>query len=215
MNKFVLLLTLLVSVAVMANDVTIVEAGSEWLKASFVNHGEGEDFRIRLQMNLSSRLGLLETATTICFRTDETDTLAVGAKGFGMQFLCALNDCTSNTHLLAVLFASEVKSVEPVVWSGSGMDLSYTNRGVAEADEGVKPDTMYGMFASQLESSNLPGPNEEVYLRCYVNYHGAYSNSNLLTDIQLEANEGQESAWTAISVHLNRPVAPIDNSSSP
>ena len=210
MNKFVLLLAFVMSMALVANGaVTIVEEGTEWLKASYPTPAPGEDVRIRLQMKLASRLGLLETATTICFRTDETYTLAQGAKGFGMQFLCAINDCTSNTHLHAVLFGSEVKSVGPAVWAGSGIDLSHTNRGVHTLNGGRRPDTMYGMSSADFASSHLPAKNEEVHFRCFLNYDGSYYAANLLTDIQLESGvEGGESEWTAVNVHLNAPELP-------
>lgn len=216
MNKFIVLLAFVMSMAVVANGaVTIIDDGTEFLKASYPKAAPGEDVRIRLQMKLASRLGLLETATTICFRTDGTYAITEGTKGFGMQFLCAINDCTSNTHLHAVLFGSEAKSVEPVVWAGSGMDLSHTNRGVHTVNGGRRPDTMYGMSASQFASSHLPAKDEEVHFRCFVNYDGSYYAANLLTDIQLEAeNEGEESEWTAVNVHLNAP-APTEGGDAP
>lgn len=212
MNKFVLLIAFVMSLALFANGaVTVVEDGSEWLKASYPQPAAGEDVRIRLQMRLASRLGLLETATTVCFRTDETYALAQGAKGFGMQFLCAINDCTSNTHLHSVLFASEIKSTEPAVWAGAGIDLSHTNRGVHTLNGGRRPDTIYGMSATDFASSNLPAKNEEVHFRCFLNYDGSYNASNLLTDIQLEAGvAGEESEWTAVNVHLNAPEPTVD-----
>jgi hypothetical protein len=195
-----------------AAPVTIWEDGAEWFKIAHKNPSGDEDVRVRLLSKLDQRLGSLDTATTICFRTeDDTYTVEAGSAGFAVQWWCGITDCRWNYQLGAVFFPSTAKSASPVTWGTpeAGTDLSHLNKGVGKTRGGKRPDYLYGMSTAEFESSNLPGEGEEVFLKCYINNEGTYYETNLNTDLELESSDPEEvSDWNVQTIHLNAPEEP-------
>jgi hypothetical protein len=209
MNKFLTLIILMVlAIVISSKAVTIVNDGTEWLKVAYKNPESGEDHRIRWRARLASRLGLLETATAICFETDDTYEVNAGAKAFGIQFWCGITDCKHNYQLGAIWFGSVAKDSAEVTWTGAGDDVSHTNKGVGQVNGGKRPDYLYGMSNDEFEESNLPAEGDEVYLKCFTNFSGSYHETNLNTDMQLTESDG-DSDWTAHEVHLNEPASSV------
>lgn len=217
MSKSIFLVYMLLAtafVAVSADD-QIHNFVDDWLQFAYRTPEAGEDVRLRVVMNLpteteepteTANLKLFETATTICFRTqDDSYTLETGAKGFGIQFLCAISECTMSHHLHTIMFGSEAKGNSPATWNGSGTDVSHTNRGASDhtVKPGTNPDTLYGMTQDEFDSSNLPGESETAYFKCYYQNKGTYQNTDLNLDVQLETTNAVVDDWTEMNVAWN------------
>ena len=210
-QKFVVALVVMVAFMNVTNafPLTIWQDGVEWLKEAAKSPESGEDVRVRLNARIEHRLGLLDTATTICFRTvDDNFNVRVGSQAFALQWWCGISDCRWNYQLGANLFPSTAKSASPVTWGtpAPGTDLSYTNKGVGKTRGGSRPDYLFGMTNEQFEASNLPGRTEEVFMKCYINNEGSYYTTNLNSDIELESTDPDEdSDWVVQNIHLNAP----------
>lgn len=188
MSKFIVLTVLLLSsVLVSADPFGVTLAGG----ASFSLDDDAADpgmRKIHIQMSLDHNLHLLETATTICFASDDSFNIGDGSVGFGMSFLCAIHECTSNAHLHTLLFGSHYTGSG--YWAGAGIDASHTNIGVVNLNDGMHPDTSFNMASSLAASINLPdlAPAADAHYKCFTNYDGSYIEDNLLVDIHLDSD---------------------------
>merc|ERR1711957_388997 len=134
-------------------------------------------------------------------------TLEVGSKGFGFQLDCLSKDfpyCPPE-HYNAYLIPSFVKSVSPLTWSApiTGVDspcLPWSDMIEINIVPTHRPSFYYEMSTAQFESSNLPGKDEEVFLKCYINDEGTLSETNLDDDLVLNLMD-----WDVETVHLNAP----------
>ncbi|CAI2376528.1 unnamed protein product [Moneuplotes crassus] len=189
MNKFIILAVLLLSTVLAAETLPFKVRNDLGERFRIIDKATEEGYRrIRVRMDLDSNLSLLETATTICFESDSSFSLSDGAKGFGMTFMCAIHECTSNTHLHTLLFGSQYYNGG--YWAGAGIDASHTNIGVHHLEDGTNPDAGFKMEASLAESINLPVLENEVdtHYKCFTNYRGSYVEDNLLVDIHLDGD---------------------------
>ena len=211
-RKLIIALVVMVAFTNMTNALphTIWQDGVEWLKEAFNTAQGGEDMRVRFNGRIEQRLGLLDTSTTICFRTADDDyNVRVGSPAFAIQWWCGISDCRWNYQLGANLFPSTAKNASPVTWGtpAPGTDLSYTNRGIGRTRSGSRPDYIFGMTNQQFEDSHLPGKTEEVFLKCYINNEGSYYSTNLNSDMVLESTDPDEdSDWIVQTVHHNAPA---------
>ncbi|CAI2376445.1 unnamed protein product [Moneuplotes crassus] len=187
MNKFIVLTVLLLSsVLVAAGPLTIDVGGG----AQFSLQDEdttAENRKVHFQMSLNSNLHLLDTATAICFDSDDSFNIADGSAGFGISFLCVSLQCTSNAQLHTLLFGSHYQEG---YWAGAGIDVSHTWVGGLEVNDGLSPEAQFDMETSVAASINLPDLEAEVdtYLKCFTNFAGSYIENNLLVDINLNSD---------------------------
>lgn len=204
MNKFITIAVILFAsfMIAKADPFTVAQENGEKFKI-FENEAPENWREFRIMMELNHNLHLLDTATTICFQTDETFALEDGAFGFGMSFLCAIHECTSNTHLHALLFGSHYE--DSGIWAGAGKDASHTNRGVVELDSGLHPDTKYVMSDTLSYEIHAPNHIDEVdqHFKCFSRFDGSYFEDNLLVDIKL--NENWEMHEVTIPAHHHEP----------
>merc|ERR1711957_777713 len=179
---------------------------SEWFKLDHMSPNGDEEVRLGFTSYTFHYIFKNTTSTTICFRTeDDSYTLEVGSKGFGFQL-----DCLSDNHdqcwdqdYNAYLIPSFVKSVSPLTWSApiTGVDspcLPWSDATYRSANPSNHPAFYYEMSTAQFESSNLPGKDEEVFLKCYDNDGGMNYLTNLDDDLVL-------STWRSHTMHLNAP----------
>lgn len=187
MNKFIILAVLLFSTVLVANAAPFRVSNDLGERFRMIEKPAADGYtRIRVRMDIDSNLSLLETATTICFESDSSFSLSDGAKGFGMTFMCAIHECTSNTHLHTLLFGSHYYNGG--YWAGAGVDASHTNTGVYLLEDGTNPDAGFTMEAALAQQINLPVFENEVdtFYKCFTNYKGSYVEDNLLVDIHLD-----------------------------
>merc|ERR1711957_406707 len=179
---------------------------SEWFKLDHMSPNGDEEVRLRFTSSTNHYILKNETSTTICFRTeDDSYTLEVGSKGFGFQLDCLSDDhdkCLYYTYN-AYLIPSFVKSVSPLTWSApyTGVYspcLPWSENAVIPTQPREMPAFYYEMSTAQFESSNLPGKDEEVFLKCYDNDEGINYLTNLDDDLVL-------STWRSHTMHLNAP----------
>ena len=201
MNKFTILAVLMLAMPLFVRAGDFIIEG-EPIQAFTLSREEAQNetyHRIRVKMQLNEHLSLLETATTICFETADTFEVLNGeSSAFGMQFLCAISECTSNTHLHTLLFGSHATTEGK--WAGSGYDASFTNRGVVELNDGRHPDTVFEIGDDIIANVHLP-PTEtttDMHYKCFTSYKGTYSDHNLLIDVDLTGWEEHE-----ITIHGN------------
>lgn len=162
-----------------------IRDGDEYLKISHHNATDDDRHELRVKMRLNQTLSTLETATVICFYTGSNYTLTEGAKGFGFQTWCSIANCSSNTHLGASFLGSTLRYRHPPTWRMGGNDVSHTNTGVGRERDGTRPDFVYNMNSTELESSNFPVEDKEAYLKCFSNCKGEFYKTNLVGDVEI------------------------------
>ncbi|CAI2375980.1 unnamed protein product [Moneuplotes crassus] len=188
MNKFIALTVLLLSSVLVSADPFGVTLGGGATFSLDDDAADPDMRKIHIQMALDQNLHLLETATTICFASDDSFNIADGSVGFGMSFLCAIHECTSNAHLHTLLFGSHYTAAG--YWAGAGTDASHTNVGVVNLNDGMHPDTSFNMASTLAASINLPdlAPAADAHYKCFTNFDGSYIEDNLLVDIHLDSD---------------------------
>ncbi|CAI2376568.1 unnamed protein product [Moneuplotes crassus] len=201
MNKFIALTVLLLSSVLVAAGPLTIDVGGGALFRLQDEVLDAFNRKVRFEMTLNSNLHLLETATAICFDSDDTFSISDGAPGWGMSFLCTVSECSTNAHLHTLLFGSHYQEGH---WVGGGVDASFTWNGGLEPNDGIFPVAQFYMGISLAASINLPDLEAAVdtYYKCFTNFDGSYVEDNLLVDINLDSDWQEHNVTVAATPSL-------------
>lgn len=105
---------------------------------------------------------------------------AADGQCFAVNFNCIVKTgCTNALDIAINLFASQVNSLDEMVWQDSSFDLSTANIGAAGATQSGEYHTRYRFNKEDAIKSNIPLLNEEAHLTCYTAYNVSYTEYEL------------------------------------
>ena len=169
-----------------AETIVLGEKGNESITMTYIVTQEDEAMRVRFRMKKDKKLEFNRSAVAVCFQTDENNELQTGAKGFGLNYSCTVEDgCKYGSDLVYAFFASELKSTDPPTWAATSTDMSAANRGSVNPGSGIDFTTRYGLTEEQVEQSHLPKLGEQSFLKCFTAYDVSYDDVRIWTEIEL------------------------------
>lgn len=107
--------------------------------------------------------------------------LAVTAgKCFGLNFYCNLKSgCNGSLQISVDLVASQVNSLDAMMWAASTTDMSTANYGTTDRDNNNKFSTRFRFNKGDVGKTNIPQVNESGTLRCFANFNGPFEQVKL------------------------------------
>ena len=105
---------------------------------------------------------------------------AADGQCFAVNFNCIVETGCKNALDIAVnLFASQVNSLDQMVWQETAFDLSTANIGASGTSLEGEYHTRYRFNKDDAVKSNLPLMNEEAHLTCYTAFNVSYTEYEL------------------------------------
>jgi len=113
--------------------------------------------------------------------------VVTAGKCFGLNFYCNLKTgCKGSLQISVDLVASQVNSLDAMMWAASTSDMSSANYGTTDRDNNNKFSTRFRFNKGDAEKTNFPLINESGTLKCYATFNVPFEQAKLNKDHNLK-----------------------------